>query len=67
MLQRPSNSLNAKGVTILKLRVLSTKRNIKAGALNNPYALAGKVNKAVKKIFYILCSLCLAKQKGQVK
>jgi len=61
MLQRPSNSLSAKGVTILKLRVLNIKKNIKASVLSNSYALASKADKIAKKIFYILYPLYLAK------
>jgi len=49
------------------LRVLNIKGNIKAGALNNPYVLANKADKAVKKIFYILYPLCSREQKGQAE
>jgi len=61
MLQQPSNNLSVKGVTVPKLRVLNTKKNIKAGALSNLYALTGKANKAAKKRFYIFYSLYSAK------
>jgi len=53
MLRRPPNSLNAKDVTILKLRVLSIKENTKTGTLNNLYVLINKINKAAGVILYI--------------
>jgi len=67
LLRRPSDSLNIKNVTILKLRVLNIKKNIKAGVLSNSYVLINKVNKAAWEILCIPYPLCLTKQRGQVK
>jgi len=67
MLQRPSDSSGARDVTVLKLRILGIKNNIKAGALSNSYVLINKTNKAARGIFYILYPLYSAEQRGQAK
>jgi len=54
LLRRPSDNLSARDVTVPGLRVLNIKKNIKAGALNNPYVLA---NKVIWGILYTLSAL----------